>query len=136
MKQGTFDTHSAIPFDFLRTDITMVNNAESNPGGATQTGLYAGRRVAHWNVRILENTRPAADRGLYVNQPSQFTTSAIVGIQGNPAVPGDTVDLCTKPPYHMPSVDKDVLVLDANTVPFPVNLYDAQVGCGEMWKAG
>ncbi len=127
MKQGTFDTHSAIPFDFLRTDITLTNNAEVNPGGATQAGLYAGRRVAHWNIRVLPNTRPAAERAIFVNHPLQLTTSAIVGVGGDPAVPGDTVPVATNSPYHMPNVEKDVLVLDNNVVPSPANLYDAQV---------
>jgi PKD repeat protein len=144
MKQGTFDTHSAIPFDFIRTDIDVANNKESSPGGATQAGLYAGRRVAHWNVRVVGSDRPdilgADQTGKFINHPLQFTTSAIVGIRGvagpggSPASPAT---LNTTPPFHMPNVDKDVVVLDYNTVPAVPNLYDAQLvarGDREGWS--
>lgn len=131
MKQGTFDTHSGMPFDFMRTDISLNNNIESTPGGATQAGIYAGRRVSHWNVRLLTNApahaRPTAQRGDFILHPLQFTTSSLVGVQGDPAVPGDLVAVSSTSPYHMLNVDKDVIVADTNAQPTPSNLYDAEL---------
>ncbi|MCD8481201.1 MAG: glycoside hydrolase family 55 protein [Verrucomicrobia bacterium] len=40
MQTGTFDSHRLMPFDYLRTDITMRNPAESRPGGSR-----AGRSI-------------------------------------------------------------------------------------------
>ena len=144
MKKGTFDTHSGIAFDFIRTDIDVASNKESNPGGAAQAGLYSGRRVSHWNVRVVGSDRPDVlgidQTGLFINHPLQFTTSSIVGIQGvagpggNPASPAT---LNTSAPYHMPNVAKDVVVFDYNTVPAVANLYDAQLaarGDREGWS--
>jgi PKD repeat protein len=124
MNQGTFDSHRALSFDMLRTDITLTNNQESRPGGATTAGPFVGRRVTHWNVRIDSSDRPIEDgfntEGLFVYQPNQFVRGALVGMQGSP--------VCEAPPYAMPGGDKDVPVLDHGIVPLAgANLYDMQV---------
>jgi PKD repeat protein len=143
MKQGTFDTHSGLAFDFIRTDINVANNKESSPGGAAQAGVYAGRRVAHWNVRVVGSDRPDVlgvdQTGKFINHPLQFTTSAIVGIQGVAGAGGSPLSPATlnqSAPFHMPNVAKDVVVFDYNTVPLVPNLYDAQLaarGDREGW---
>ncbi|GAA1720405.1 hypothetical protein GCM10009745_81890 [Kribbella yunnanensis] len=50
MVEGTFDTHRAMPFENVRTDITLVNNGRV--GGSAASGPLFGARIAHWNVRI------------------------------------------------------------------------------------
>jgi hypothetical protein len=50
MAEGTFDTHRGLPFDNVRTDITLVNNGRV--GGSGASGPLFGARIAHWNVRI------------------------------------------------------------------------------------
>ncbi|WP_344871852.1 glycosyl hydrolase family 28-related protein [Nonomuraea antimicrobica] len=49
MAEGTFDTHRALPFENVRTDITLVNNGRV--GGSAASGPLFGARMAHWNVR-------------------------------------------------------------------------------------
>ncbi|MFI6900770.1 glycosyl hydrolase family 28-related protein [Nonomuraea sp. NPDC050394] len=50
MAEGTFDTHRGLPFENVRTDITLVNNGRV--GGSGASGPLFGARVAHWNVRV------------------------------------------------------------------------------------
>ncbi len=120
MQQGTFDSHSGLSFDYLRTGITLKNDSHSGPGGAKQAGFYSGRRVVHWNVLIEGSDRAEAERGLYIYQPSQFVRSVLCGIQG--------ARITDRPPFHMPDGDKDVRIADDGIVPKTApNLYDAQL---------
>ncbi|MFI9553100.1 glycosyl hydrolase family 28-related protein [Nonomuraea endophytica] len=50
MAEGTFDTHRGLPFENVRTDITLVNNGRV--GGSGASGPLFGARIAHWNVRV------------------------------------------------------------------------------------
>jgi hypothetical protein len=50
MKHGTFDSHRAMSFELLRTNITINNDGK--PGGGGQAGPFLGARCVHWNVRV------------------------------------------------------------------------------------
>lgn len=110
MRAGTFDSHRAMSFDLVRTDIEINN--QGKPGGAGSAGPFLGRRCVHWNIRI---TGGPAD---FVNQPEQHSMGALVGVQG-PSKAG--VD------FAMPAGDKGTIVADAGRVPAKPDLYEAQL---------
>ncbi|WP_157249775.1 glycosyl hydrolase family 28-related protein [Nonomuraea typhae] len=74
MAEGTFDTHRALPFENVRTDITLVNNGRV--GGSGASGPLFGARIAHWNVRITSGSPYALTIG------DVAPRSVSVGIQG------------------------------------------------------
>ncbi|TDD50906.1 hypothetical protein E1263_30585 [Kribbella antibiotica] len=74
MAEGTFDTHRAMPFENVRTDITLVNNGRV--GGSAASGPLFGARIAHWNVRITTNTPYA------IHLADVAPRSVTVGLQG------------------------------------------------------
>lgn len=125
MNRGTLDTHRGMPFDYVRTEITLRNEDNSNPGGSTKAGAYSGRRGVHWNVSVVGTDRPANEAGDFVYQPDTLTYGALIGIQGVP--------LSTRPAWNntscgvMPCGNKEVLVGDDGVVPTIVNLYDAML---------
>lgn len=125
MEKGTFDSHRMMSFDYLRTDIILDNPAESRPGGAGQAGPFTGRRAVHWNVTVRDSDRPAAERGLWVYDPEQYTYGAQIGIQG--AAPVFRSDPTTPNIWAMPSGDKNMLIGDEGLTPAITNLYDAQL---------
>jgi hypothetical protein len=51
MDIGTFDSHRAMPFENLRTDITLVNKV-GVPGGAFGAGPCFGTRFVHWGITV------------------------------------------------------------------------------------
>ena len=125
MNRGTLDTHRAMPFDAIRTEITLRNEKNSNPGGSKKAGPYALRRVVHWNIKVENTDRPADEAGLYVNQPENHTFGALVGIRG--AAISDAASWEDSRGGVMPVGDKDVLIADPGEVPSPKNLHDAQL---------
>ncbi|MGA6222072.1 hypothetical protein ACPESV_17300 [Streptomyces umbrinus] len=48
---GTFDSHRQMPFENLRTAIT-VTNKDAVPGGALDAGPYFGTRSVHWGIHV------------------------------------------------------------------------------------
>jgi hypothetical protein len=110
MRAGTFDSHRAMSFDLVRTDIEINN--QGRPGGAGSAGPFLGRRCVHWNIRI---TGGPAD---FVNQPEQHSMGALVGVQG-PSKAG--VD------FAMPAGDKGTIIADAGRTPAKPDLYEAQL---------
>ncbi|MCC5841651.1 MAG: PKD domain-containing protein [Opitutales bacterium] len=125
MEKGTFDSHRMMSFDYLRTDIVLDNPAESRPGGAGQAGPFTGRRAVHWNITVRDSDRPAAERGLWVYDPEQYTYGAQIGIQG--AAPVFRSDASTPNIWAMPTGNKNMLIGDEGIPPAPANLYDAQL---------
>jgi len=92
--RGTFDSHRALPFDFIRTEITTANDAAgasgpADPGGAGDAGPFSGRRAVHWNIDITGTNRPAGKQGVWILHPTQFPSGAQVGIRGAPLMPTD-----------------------------------------------
>ncbi|MDR8409283.1 hypothetical protein MTP10_11095 [Nonomuraea sp. 3-1Str] len=78
MAEGTFDTHRALPFENVRTDVTLVNNGRV--GGSAASGPLFGSRIAHWNVRVtggdpyaitIADPRPAASRSASGASPAR-----------------------------------------------------------------
>jgi hypothetical protein len=114
MCKGTFDSHRALSFDSLRTDIDLANDDACNPGGATEAGPYMGKKMVHWNVRIV-----GTNRGVFVNHPDCLPMGALVGMQGAPR--------CTELPPAMVPGDKGCLIVDEGKVPNPPDLYEAQL---------
>ena len=53
MAEGTFDSHRALPFENLRTNIEIANTGRV--GGSAQSGPYFGARTAHWGVQVTNN---------------------------------------------------------------------------------
>jgi unsaturated rhamnogalacturonyl hydrolase len=108
---GTFDSHRGLPFDNVRTEITLERTT-----GARGAGVYAGprngRRIVHWNI----DNRGTS--GAAVLEPDAFTSSAMVGVRG-PRKTG-----CAD---GMVCGDKNVLEVATGQVPNPDNLHDAQV---------
>ncbi len=51
MNVGTFDSHRRMPFENLRTNITLVNKVGS-PGGAFTAGPQYGTRWTHWGIDV------------------------------------------------------------------------------------
>ncbi|MEU3617956.1 hypothetical protein ABZ725_37410 [Streptomyces sp. NPDC006872] len=57
---GTFDSHRALPFENLRTDITLVNK-NSVVGGAMDAGPFFGARTVHWGINVTTDQNYALD---------------------------------------------------------------------------
>ena len=112
MKHGTFDSHRAMSFEFLRTHITLCND-DGSPGGGSHAGPFTGARVVHWNIRVT------GKRAEWVYQPDCLTMGALVGIQG--------IGLEHKTSWAMPHGDKGVIVADDGKVPVPADLFEAQL---------
>jgi len=130
MQQGTFDSHRAMSFDYLRTEIFVKNNEEANPGGAKQAGPYTGARTVHWNIEVGENAYEGDEKGLYVYQPDCHVLGAHVGIRG-------LNQLCDNCCWNncgsvMPEGEKGNINIEMGQVPNPVNLYDAQIALREQ----
>jgi hypothetical protein len=117
MTRGTFDSHRALSFDSIRTDIDLTNDEGSQPGGADPAGPYLGKRVVHWNVRIAGSDR--ADPGAYVNQPACLPMGALVGIQGAP--------LSTAAAPTLGPGRKGCLVASPGERPEPPDLFEAEL---------
>jgi len=116
MMKGTFDSHRALSFDLVRTEISVTNDADG-PGGANEAGPFLGARVVHWNIEILKSPRP--DPAEFIYMPEAHPSGALVGIRG--------AAKSTAPAPGMPRGDKGAVVADDGKVPSPKNLYEAQV---------
>lgn len=116
LKKGTFDSHRAISFDSIRTDITLRNDADG-PGGDALAGPFLGKRVVHWNIRIEDSPRRIP--GEFVNHPDCLPMGALVGIQGAARV--------DKPSPASAPGDKHCLIADEGVAPAIGDLYEAQL---------
>jgi len=123
-ERGTFDSHCGLPFDNLYTDCTVANDPGSWCGGSESAGPRMGRRVVRWNVRVGVEGRKDA-RSVIVNQPKLLPMGALVGVQG---VPVSFAEVNAYPAEAaMPLGDKDCIIGDPGIVPYPTNLYEAQL---------
>ena len=111
MLHGTFDSHRGLPFDLIRTEITMLN--DGSPGGANHAGPFNGKNVVHWNINIT------GSRAKFVYQPDAHSYGALVGIRG--------VEQDSSCAWAMVCGDKKVIVAEAGLTPTPANLYVAQI---------
>jgi len=115
MMKGTFDSHRALSFDLIRTEITLANDADG-PGGAGQAGPFLGARVVHWNIDIKNS--PRKDPGEFVNMPEALPMGLLVGIRG--------AGISAGPAPGMPKGEKGTIIADEGKIPTPPNLYEAQ----------
>lgn len=116
MPKGTFDSHRALSFDSIRTDITLANDADG-PGGAGEAGPFLGKRIVHWNINIEHSPRKIP--GEFVFQPEVLPMGAVVGIRGAP--------LTTSNAPAMPQGDKGCLIVEPGKQLEITDLYAAQL---------
>ncbi|MET0901892.1 MAG: hypothetical protein ABWZ52_01510 [Acidimicrobiales bacterium] len=57
---GTFDSHRELPFENLRTDITLVNK-DGVVGGGFDKGPLFGARTVHWGITVTGDETLAMD---------------------------------------------------------------------------
>ena len=114
MHHGTFDSHRAMSFEFLRTDIDVKAN-DGRPGGAGGAGPLLGARVVHWNCRVGGGGK---EPGVWVNQPDCISMGALVGIQE---------PRWDKPSWAMVAGDKGCVIADPGKAPDPADLHEAQL---------
>jgi hypothetical protein len=107
---GTFDSHRAIPFESVRTAITVNNTG--NTGGAGDAGPNWGARICHWNIDVT-NGRSHAIR---IEEHAPF--SAMVGIRGTTGLTNHARDLGAPMHSAVEALDEDAI---------PANLYEAQL---------
>lgn len=74
MAHGTFDSHRALPFENIRTDITIHN--DGGHGGSGGAGPLFGARFAHWNIRVTNG------RAAMVHTENMMPRGAVVGVTG------------------------------------------------------
>jgi hypothetical protein len=110
MAEGTFDTHRALPFENVRTNITLVNNGRV--GGSAASGPLFGARIAHWNVRITSGSPYA------VTIANVAPRSVTIGVQG-----ADGSDSGLTPDF---AGDLENVVADHGSRPRVTDLYAAQ----------
>ena len=76
LNTGTFDSHRQLPFENLRTNIT-VTNKDSVVGGAFDAGPFFGARTVHWGVTVTNNK----NIGIEVSDVApRSLTAGIVGL--------------------------------------------------------
>ncbi|WP_439629940.1 glycosyl hydrolase family 28-related protein [Gemmata sp.] len=114
MVHGTFDSHRAMSFDLLRTNIVLEAN-DGRPGGAGGAGPFLGARVVHWNLTLRDAGK---EPGLYVNQPDAHSLGALVCVRG---------PRCAANAWAMVPGDKGCLVIDEPKEPDVKDLFQAQL---------
>lgn len=112
LNYGTFDTHRRVPYECVRTEITL-NNTGSR-GGAADTGPIMGARLVNWNVNVTNN------RNHMIGAAEIMPRGALVAVRGCPL----------NPPDSSAFGDSQCLIVAAGQTPeaanLPVNLYEAQ----------
>jgi hypothetical protein len=144
MMHGTFDSHRALPYENVHTQITLFNDGFH--GGTRSDGPMLGARSVSWNVTVtgperrmscdgLENyTSPCGPEYMVANAGDR-PFGAIVGVK---LPEGATVD----PPSFRASdgsqtaIPSACLVEEPGAEPTPPNLWEAQRSCRLGGKAG
>jgi hypothetical protein len=112
MDIGTFDSHRAMPFENLRTDITLVNKV-GVPGGAFNAGPCYGTRFVHWGIHVT------TDNNLCMGITDVAPRSLTAGITG---ITTDGSQLRNIPPIQSaPYFDGD---LESQSLEFGTDLGD------------
>jgi hypothetical protein len=108
--EGTFDSHRAIPFESVRTAITVTNNGST--GGAGDAGPRWGARFCHWNIEVAGGT------GYGVRLEEHAPHSLMVGIRGTDGPTDHPKDFTGDVFSAADALEKSV---------YPTNLYEAQL---------
>ena len=111
MNYGTFDSHKALPYESIRTEMVVHNTGTA--GGGSDDGPRMGARFAHWNVLVTTN------RNHMIGEADIMPRGAVVGVRGC------TINNTVSPDYGESQCVVDLSGL-AGDVPDPVNLYEAQ----------
>jgi hypothetical protein len=107
---GTFDSHRALPFDSVRTAVTVTNTGAT--GGAGDAGPRWGARFCHWNIDVLGGR----SHGIRLEEHAPY--SAMVGVRGTSGPTDHPVDLAGELSTVVDSLDERV---------WPANLHQAQL---------
>ncbi|MFJ3421856.1 hypothetical protein ACIPN8_36560 [Streptomyces sp. NPDC086082] len=75
LRAGTFDSHRQMPFENLRTDITLDNTGHA--GGAADAGPRYGARTVHWGVTVTNSRSQNIDVS---DSAPRSVTAGIVGL--------------------------------------------------------
>jgi hypothetical protein len=108
--EGTFDSHRAIPFESVRTAITVTNNGST--GGAGDAGPRWGARFCHWNIDVL------GGRSHGVRLEEHAPNSLMVGVRGTTGPTDHPKDFTGDVGSAADALDESV---------YPTNLYEAQL---------
>lgn len=108
---GTFDSHKALPYECLRTEIVITNSGSA--GGSSDAGPRMGARFVHWNVQVGTN------RNHMIGEADIMPRGAIVGVRG--CAINNRVH-----PVYGDSLCRVEASGPSGAVPDPVNLYEAQ----------
>jgi hypothetical protein len=73
---GTFDSHRQLPFENLRTAIT-VTNKDAVPGGARNAGPYFGARSVNWGIDVTNGNNLCMD---ITDMAPRSLTAGITGL--------------------------------------------------------
>jgi hypothetical protein len=111
LKHGTIDMHRGMPFDMIRTDITVNNDGQH--GGSNEAGPMQGVHVVHWNIR-------ATGRSDLIYQPDVMPMGALVGIQGIPIDDSEADE-------NFIHGNKGSIIADEGKTPEPSDLFQAQL---------
>ncbi|UGQ11172.1 hypothetical protein LO772_30935 [Yinghuangia sp. ASG 101] len=76
LRTGTFDSHRAMPFENLRTDITVANT-NAVPGGALDAGPFFGARTVHWGIHVTTDETLCMD---ITDTAPRSLTAGITGV--------------------------------------------------------
>ncbi|MFD5753677.1 hypothetical protein, partial [Streptomyces sp. NPDC127033] len=76
MQAGTFDSHRQMPFENLRTGITITNK-DAVPGGAFDAGPRYGCRSVHWGVTVTNGNNVCMEIS---DAAPRSLTAGIVGL--------------------------------------------------------
>jgi hypothetical protein len=111
MDYGTFDSHKALPYECIRTEITVNNSGTA--GGSSDAGPRMGARFVHWNVHVTTN------RNHMIGEADIMPLGAVIGVRG--CAINDTVH-----PIYGDSLCRVDLSGLTGAEPNPANLYEAQ----------
>ncbi|MFW5841389.1 MAG: glycosyl hydrolase family 28-related protein, partial [Planctomycetota bacterium] len=84
MDHGTLDSHRALPFACIRTDIRMRNDGRH--GGGSTAGPLFGARFVHWNIEVING------RAHMVHAAEMMPRGAVVGVRGTEPIEGPYPD--------------------------------------------
>jgi len=113
MAGGTFDTHRQLPFENVRTEITLYNDGHFGGTG----GPLMGARFVHWNIEVQNH------RDHVVGWSNEMPNGIIAGLRGVRVLrESQPSENATRP---LPRVSNAMILLEGGT-PEPANLYEWQ----------
>ncbi len=111
LQTGTFDSHRGLPFENLRTNITLVNK-DAVPGGAFDAGPLFGARTVHWGIEVLSGATMCIEVS---DVAPRSLTAGITGLRE----PGSRL-------RNVPSNAYFLGELESERLAFGVDLHDAR----------